>query len=140
MRLSEEEYQALIKGRPIKEVKPAQEYKEPTSLILPYPPTLNKLYATFNGRRMLSKNGKAFKANVLSLCMLKRIKPLEGNIAITFTAYRPRKIGDLDNLNKIIFDSLKGSAFYDDKQIVEMHTYRRDDKDNPRVEIEIRNV
>jgi crossover junction endodeoxyribonuclease RusA len=107
---------------------------------LPYPPTVNLLYAEYRGRRILSAKGKQYKNDVLAICYLNRIKPLSGDLSLTMTVYRPRKIGDLDNTQKAIFDSLKGSAFEDDKQIIEIHAYRKDDKANPRVEIEIREI
>lgn len=109
-------------------------------LVLPYPPSLNHLYATYRGNRILSVRGKEFKNEVLALCLQKRLRPVDGDVMVTFTAYRPKKQGDLDNLIKIIQDSLKGSAWHDDKQVVEIHAYRRDDKLNPRVEIEISEV
>lgn len=109
-------------------------------LVLPYPPSLNHLYATYRGNRILSERGKGFKKDVLALCLQGRLKPLDGDVRVTFTAYRPKKQGDLDNVIKIIQDSLKGSAWHDDKQVVEIHAYRKDDKDNPRVEIEIQEV
>lgn len=113
---------------------------ETIKLTLPYPPSLNNLYATVRGHRILSKRGRDYEEDVLNACFHARVKPFTKDVSISFKAYRPRKIGDLDNLSKIIFDSLKGSAFLDDKQIVEIHAYRRDDKVNPRVEIEIREI
>lgn len=112
--------------------------KRVISLTLPYPPPVNHLYATFRGRRIPSKRGKDYKAAVLGICLQQGTRPLNGEVTITFTAYRPRRIGDLDNLTKCLFDSLKGSAFHDDKQIIAIHAYRQDDKLNPRVEIEIK--
>jgi Holliday junction resolvase RusA-like endonuclease len=76
----------------------------------------------------------------LAICYLNKTKPIKGDVAITFRAYRPRRIGDLDNLQKIVYDALKGSCFDDDKQIVETHNYRYDDKANPRLEIEIKEI
>lgn len=110
------------------------------NLTLPYPPSVNSLYATVYGRRVLSANGKGYKAQVLNLCFAFKVKPLKGDLSLKFTAYRPRKSGDLDNLLKIVQDSLKGSGFEDDRQIVEIHAFRFDDKNNPRVEIEIREI
>lgn len=109
-------------------------------LTLPYPPSLNNLYATVRGHRVLSARGRDFESDVLAVCFQMRVRPLSGDVRLSFTAYRPRQVGDLDNLIKIIQDSLKGSAWHDDKQVVEIHAYRKDDKDNPRVEIEISEV
>lgn len=50
------------------------------------------------------------------------------------------KSGDLDNRLKISQDALKGICFEDDRQIVELHAFRFDDKANPRIEIEIKEI
>ncbi len=36
-------------------------------LILPYPPSVNNLYATFGGRRIVSAKGRKFKADIAVL-------------------------------------------------------------------------
>lgn len=106
-------------------------------ITLPYPPQANHLYTVARGRKILSTKGRQYKDDVAKTCLIARIKPIEGNVSVSFTAYRPRRTGDLDNLQKGLFDSLKGFAWIDDKQIIEIHAYRRDDKNNPRVEVEI---
>jgi Holliday junction resolvase RusA-like endonuclease len=109
-------------------------------ITLPYPPTTNNLYFTRNGKRFLSNEGRDYKANVLAICFAERVKPLSGELVLTANVYRPRKTGDLDNCLKIIQDSLKGSCFEDDRQIVEIHAFRFDDKEKPRVEVLIEKV
>jgi hypothetical protein len=66
--------------------------------------------------------------------------PLTGEVAVTVHIYRPRKTGDLDNRLKALLDSLTGCIWRDDKQVVEMHVYRRDDRDNPRAVVTVREV
>ena len=118
-----------------------KENQKTIRLTLPFPPSLNNLYNTNRfGQRQLSIRGKAYKSEVLNLCFAFKVKPLSGDLKLNLTAFRPRKIGDLDNLLKAVQDSLKGSAFEDDKQIIEIHAFRFDDKLNPRVEIEIREI
>lgn len=109
-------------------------------LKLPYPPSVNGAYAVVRGRKVLSANGRDYKANVGVECMAARLRPFQGNVAIRLDVYRPRRTGDLDNVQKLLFDALKGHAWNDDKQIVEIHAYRHDDKKDPRVEIEIEQV
>jgi Holliday junction resolvase RusA-like endonuclease len=65
---------------------------------------------------------------------------MTGRIAVTMHVYRPRKSGDLDNRTKAVLDCLQGVVYLDDAQIVELHTYRHDDKLNPRVEVTISEV
>lgn len=60
---------------------------------------------------------------------------LEGPVAVVVKVYRAAKRGDLDNFMKCLLDGLQGTAYKNDKQIVEMHSYRYDDKLNPRVEV-----
>ncbi len=110
------------------------------NLILPYPPSVNSLYAHYRGRRIISKKGRKFKRDVAVLAKKQGAKRLSGNLSVTFRVFRPRKIGDLDNRLKISQDALKGICFDDDKQIIELHAFRFDDKTNPRIEIDIRQI
>lgn len=74
------------------------------------------------------------------ICLAAKVRPIDGPVSVSFRAYRPRKSGDLDNIFKAIFDGIKGHVWQDDRQIVEIHAYRDDDKANPRVEIEVRKI
>ena len=51
-----------------------------------------------------------------------------------------RNYGDFDNLAKAICDALNGIVYKDDSQIVRCVIEKRQDKDNPRVEITACNV
>ena len=95
------------------------------SIVLPLPPSANRYWRAFRGRTVVSADAKAYKHDVW----------LVGQ-----HAYRARKAGDLDNMQKVLLDSLTGIAYNDDAQIVELHSWRHDDKGNPRVEVEIRQV
>lgn len=110
------------------------------NLILPYPPSVNNLYANFRGRRILSAEGRKFKDNIAILARSQGARILAGELAVTFRVYRPRRSGDLDNRLKISQDALKGVCFEDDRQIVELHAFRFDDKENPRIEIDLREI
>lgn len=109
-------------------------------LILPYPPSVNNLYATYQGRRITSATGRKFKADIAVLARRQGAKMLAGDLIITFRVFRPKRIGDLDNRLKISQDALKGICFADDKQIIEIHAFRFDDKTNPRIEIDLREI
>lgn len=109
-------------------------------LILPYPPSVNALYATFRGRRITSAKGRRFKSDVAILARRQGAKVLFGDLSVTFRVFRPKRCGDLDNRLKISQDALKGICFEDDKQIIEIHAFRYDDKANPRIEIDIKKV
>lgn len=103
--------------------------------ILPYPPSVNALYATVRGRRVLSKSGRQYKAQIARI--LTGTPIMEGEISITAKFFRPQKSGDLDNFLKCLLDALTGSAWRDDKQVFEIHAIRGEDKFNPRVEITV---
>lgn len=101
----------------------------------PYPPQLNHLYTVARGRKILSTKGRQYKETVQMICMVKKVKPLDGDVKVIACFYRPRKSGDLDNVLKALLDSVKGYLWHDDKQVIEIHAYRYDDKDDPRVEL-----
>lgn len=109
-------------------------------LILPYPPSVNHLYATYQGRRITSAVGRRFKADIAALAQQQGARLLEGDLSITFRIFRPKRIGDLDNRLKASQDALKGICFEDDKQIVEIHAFRFDDKARPRIEIDLKQI
>lgn len=100
---------------------------------LPYPPSVNHMYGTFNNRRVLSRGGRVYKETVSML--LRSERPVDGEVSIDVKLYRPRKSGDLDNSLKAILDSLKGWLWHDDKQVTRIHAERFDDKVNPRAEV-----
>ena len=106
-------------------------------LVLPYPPSLNRLYRVNNGRPILSREARAYRLAVQTLLSASGYKPASGPLALSVAAYRPRKAGDADNLLKALLDSLNGLLWGDDGQLEEIHVYRYDDKARPRVELEL---
>jgi crossover junction endodeoxyribonuclease RusA len=102
-------------------------------LVLPYPPTLNHLYANVQGRKVLSREGRAYKAVVKSLVAATYI--VDDEVKLTIAVYRPRRSGDLDNTLKVVLDSMSGLVYADDKQIRHIDAERFEDKANPRVEV-----
>lgn len=120
---------------------PSDLYRAPIKLTLPYPPSVNAAYRSLvirgRGMVLLTKEARQFKDIVAKLAALAVKTPLEGPIRLEYRLFRPRKIGDLDNVTKLLFDALEGLCFVNDSQIVEIHAYRFDDKLNPRVEVTI---
>jgi crossover junction endodeoxyribonuclease RusA len=108
------------------------------NLVLPYPPTLNHLRAIVRGRMVKTAEARRYEARVQSEAVKQGARLLVGPVSVVVRAYRPRRIGDLDNALKALFDSLKGIAWNDDSQVVHIEAHRFDDKDRPRVELEIR--
>lgn len=111
------------------------------SLILPVPPSANRYFRNYRGRTVTSADAKAYKAGVWLVAQHAGLRPYTGRVAMYVRLYRARKAGDLDNFGtKILADALEGIAYQNDKQIVEWHLWMDDDKNNPRVEVEIREV
>jgi crossover junction endodeoxyribonuclease RusA len=109
-------------------------------LTLPYPPSVNGMYATFRGRRILSREGRAYKKAVAEIAARQSIRPNAEPFRVVVEVYRPRRAGDLDNTLKALLDSLTGIVWVDDSQIVEIVARRFEDKANPRAEIEMESV
>lgn len=63
--------------------------------------------------------------------------PLDGPVVLTCRWYRSRRSGDLDNRLKVLIDALRGYAYVDDKQIIEIHAYRYDHPKNGTVVVTI---
>lgn len=109
-----------------------------TRIVLDYPPSANRYWRAVNGRILVSREARAYKMIAACQSIWQGIKkPLDGELVVTLRFYRPQRSGDLDNYVKVALDSLNGVVWYDDKQIVEIHSYRYDDKARPRVEVEV---
>lgn len=69
-------------------------------------------------------------------------KIIDCAVEVTLVFYRKfaptsRSYGDFDNLAKAICDALNGIVYKDDSQIVRCKIEKRQDKENPRVEISV---
>ena len=110
------------------------------SIMLPVPPSANRYWRTYRGRTVVSADAKAYKAGVWLVAQAAGMHPFACPVAVRLHVYRARKAGDLDNYAKVTLDALRGIAYQDDNQIIELHLWRHDDKANPRIEVEIREV
>lgn len=108
---------------------------------LPYPPTLNTLYATVRGKRVLSKAGRLYRNEVYGRVLEQHglFKPMTGPIKAIIRLWVPdKRKRDLDNCLKAVFDSLKAAnVFLDDDQIVTIHAYRLEKEEGGRCCVEI---
>lgn len=114
-----------------------------TTLVLPYPPSVNDVWRIFTpkggrfpARIIKTKVAREYRERLLEV--VGDLQPLDGPVEVVGTVYRPRRVGDLDNALKVLLDALKGVAFHDDKQVVHIDLTRDDDKDRPRVEVQVR--
>lgn len=111
-------------------------------LRLPYPPQANhfKTALVINGRaRMVkSKAARDYAEAVTDIAHAAGVTMFTGPVCVRVDAYRPRRVGDLDNVLKVGLDSLTGIVYADDAQIVEIAAFRHDDKNDPHLMIEVR--
>lgn len=108
-----------------------------TRLTLPMPPSANRYWRKFKNRMVISDEAAAYKREVAALAHEQGATPIDGNVRVSLDVYRKQRSGDLDNRIKCTLDALRGLLYHDDKQVVEIHARRFDDKHNPRVELEI---
>lgn len=106
-------------------------------LLLPEPPSANRYWRHAKGRTYLSADAKQYRDDVAAVCLRKGVKPMAGPIALTYAWYRGIRAGDLDNRTKQLLDALRGYAYGDDGQIVELHAYRFERPGKPGVEVSI---
>lgn len=104
---------------------------------LPIPPSVNSYWRIFRNRILLSSEARSYKLRALMQLKTEGHRPLKGPIRVAMTVYRKQRRGDLDNFFKATFDALKGSAFLDDSQVVEIWARREDDPSNPRVVVQV---
>lgn len=100
-------------------------------IIWPYPPTGNKAYRNVNGRMVKAAAfrdySKAVSKEIFCHPRLGDIKKLfDKRIAVDIWAYPPdKRKRDLDNLGKVLLDSLQAAGvFRDDSQVDDLR-FRR---------------
>lgn len=110
-------------------------------LVLPLPPSANVYWRHTNGRTFVSHQARSFLDEVhLAVAGQGLSAPLSGNLEVKIDVYRQRRSGDLDNRIKVLLDALQGRAYLNDSQVVRIVAERHDDKENPRVEVEIKEI
>lgn len=124
----------------------AQTAERAYSFTLPIPPSANNFKAVVTDSAGKPRMVKTWMARQYTKEVVEIATPICWSgpigclIAMTMKVYRKRKSGDLLNYEKVPIDALKGLAFIDDGQIVEAHLYRYEDKANPRIEIELKEI
>lgn len=63
-------------------------------------------------------------------------EPVELTVELFF---KTKRKSDVDNFSKILLDSLSGIVYEDDVQIQKLATTKNYDKENPRIEVTIKN-
>jgi len=115
-------------------------------LVLPLPPSINHQYATVQGRRVLSRSGREFKAFVaeqveswlddrphVDVALFQR-----HYLALTITFYFASVLRrDLDGGLKIAQDALCEALGVNDNLVIEIHLSKRVDRHCPRIEVHL---
>lgn len=105
------------------------------------PPTVNHYVKhTRIGRHYKTSKATAWLAAVAIYAQGQRI---EGKChEVTYTVYQGHgSRGDVDNYGKCILDSLvDAGVLKSDASVIDLHAYKRRDRENPRTEIRIREV
>lgn len=97
------------------------------TLTLPWPPSVNHLYAVVNGRKVLSAKGRDYIAEV-ARSVARQTPCTFGPLRIAYSAvaFPPdRRRRDLSNLVKIVEDSLTKAGVWDDDSQVDQMTWIR---------------
>lgn len=94
-----------------------------TLLRLPDPPSANRYYRVPKGMSfpILSREGRAYKDRVQEIAREEGYPPPGLKDVTLVIEYHPasKNRKDLDNINKAVWDALKGIAYQDDKQVVQ---------------------
>jgi len=96
-------------------------------IALPWPPSVNRMWRSFNGRNILSLEGRQYRQKVLATVLQAgRPKTMTGRLVVLIEVYPPdRRRRDLSNLEKGIGDGLAHAGVYkDDEQIDDLRIVR----------------
>ena len=98
---------------------------------LPFPPSVNSYWRTFQGRMIISAAGRSYRKAVQDAVILQKAnKQLGGKLRVVIEAFRPdNRIRDLDNLLKASLDGLTHAGVYlDDSQISDLRIFWAEEK------------
>ena len=107
------------------------------TLTLPWPPSVNRYWRAFNGRVIISKDGRLYRTAAIAAC--RGIEPMSGFVAVRIRAYPPdKRRRDLDNVLKAALDGLvHGGVLEDDSDIHDLRIVRQGVRDGGELEIEL---
>jgi len=101
--------------------------------------TNSKRIVRFGNRVALIKAAPAiqWQASMVEQLVAQRQHPTtKSDVVLTLHIYRARNTGDVDNFQKPVLDALEAAGvLHNDRQVVELHTYKRLDRDHPRIEV-----
>jgi crossover junction endodeoxyribonuclease RusA len=103
------------------EIALSRDLHAPLIIYSSWPPSLNTLYPTVNGHRILSKQGSRFKKDLAYQFRRRYIgfgEPVRCDLFCLIELFPPdNRRRDIDNTTKIILDAFTDIIYEDDKQI-----------------------
>ena len=99
------------------------------TLTMPWPPSVNKYWRTFQGRMIISAEGRSYRKAVADQVLIQRgAKHYTGKLCVVIEAFRPdNRRRDLDNLLKAVLDGCTHAGVWeDDSNIVDLRIYWAD--------------
>ena len=100
-----------------------------SELTLPWPPSVNTYWRTFQGRMIICEKGRQYRKDVADQVLIQRgSKNFAGKMRVEIQAFRPdNRRRDLDNLLKAILDGCTHAGVWvDDSNIVDLRIYWAD--------------
>ena len=114
----------------IESIRDMQEkFANGVTLTLPWPPSVNKYWRTFQGRMIISAEGRSYRKAVADQVLIQRgAKHYTGKLRVQIEAFRPdNRRRDLDNLLKAVLDGCTHAGVWeDDSNIVDLRIYWAD--------------
>jgi crossover junction endodeoxyribonuclease RusA len=88
-------------------------------LVIPYPPSANKIWRRVGPRTLLSRAGRLYRRDVHAALLAQGSPHVRGRLAVFIRLHPPdRRRRDIDNTIKPLLDALQhGGLFNDDSQI-----------------------
>lgn len=104
---------------------------------IPWPPSANRYWRNVKGRTVVSKEARIYKSTICKLAKTWKNPCLGGRLQVCMAAFPPdKRRRDLDNLNKIVLDSLQKAGLYnDDSQIDYLSIERHEPCKDGRIQI-----
>lgn len=101
---------------------------------LPFPPSINHYWRRVGQRTLISRQGRAFRENVIAAVFEQGRTKIVGRLAVTIEVYPPdRRRRDLDNLTKSTLDALAHAGVFDDDEQIDELRLRRHNCDEKKL-------
>lgn len=86
------------------------------------PPSINQLYSTYNGLRLLSREARAYKKNVADFAAMTYSGKMRTDLLCAHIIHRfgDKRRRDATNYHKALLDALEGIVYVDDRQLIDV--------------------